>query len=122
MAAIGTIHDRRIGRANTDNRPLSRRARRAARRQARARYRPVESTELGAMLRRVLRALERRAQLERDLPAFVVAAGRGAHDGPASYSWTEIGRALDVSRQAARQRFGGALTAENSATGAVTAA
>lgn len=78
-----------------------------------------ESPEIGAMLRRVLRAMVRRATsgdlealrelhlLELDLLAAVKDAARGAHDGPAHYSWSEIAAELGVSRQAARQRFMG---------------
>jgi hypothetical protein len=78
---------------------------------------PDESSEIGTMLRRVLRAMVRRATagdlealrelhlLELNLLSAVVDAARGAHDGPARYSWTEIAAELGVSRQAARQRF-----------------
>jgi hypothetical protein len=33
-------------------------------------------------------------------------AAIGAHTGPGHYSWGEIGRELDMTRQNARQRFG----------------
>jgi hypothetical protein len=77
-----------------------------------------EPTDIAAMLRRVLRAMVRRAELgdieavrqlhllERDVADAVAEAARGAHDGPARYTWSEIGAELEVSRQAARQRFG----------------
>jgi DNA-directed RNA polymerase sigma subunit (sigma70/sigma32) len=78
-----------------------------------------EAPELGAMLTRMLAALVRRATAgeldaltelrllnERSRDALVLAA-RGAHDGPGYYSWTEIGRELGMSRQAARQLFAG---------------
>jgi hypothetical protein len=78
----------------------------------------AESPEIGAMLDRVCRALVRRATdgdllaieelalLERTVTDHLRDAARGAHDGDAHYSWTEIGIALGVSRQNARQRFG----------------
>lgn len=70
-------------------------------------------------MRRMLRSLVRRAgqgdlfslealaNLRRDLPAYVADAARDAHDGPAAYSWTEVGAELGISRQAARQLYGG---------------
>lgn len=69
-------------------------------------------------MRRMLRALARRAtegdlfaleslaNLRTALDAAVAEAARGAHDGPAAYSWTEIGRELGITRQAARQQYG----------------
>jgi predicted DNA binding protein len=77
-----------------------------------------EAPELGAAVDRMLRALVRRAtagdlfaleelaRLEREVRVAVTAAGRGAHDGPAHYSWTEVANELGVTRQAARERFG----------------
>src|SRR5690349_2760645 len=82
-----------------------------------------EALELAAFLRRMGRALVRRAG-DGDLDALValvdsraaldVAIGDaaralhtwrvdGVHDG---YSWAEIGRAVGISKQAAQQRFG----------------
>ena len=70
-----------------------------------------------AMVRRMLAALARRgaagevealealANLERVVPDYLGQAARGAHDGPAGYSWTDLGLWLGISRQAARQRF-----------------
>lgn len=82
-----------------------------------------EALELASFLRRMARALVRRAA-EGDLDALtalvqaraaideaIVAAARELHDGrfpTEGYSWTEIGRELGMTRQAARQRFGGA--------------
>lgn len=78
-----------------------------------------ESPELEAMIRRMLRALVRRAtdgdtlaleslaNLRADLAGAIAAAAVGAHDGPAEYSWTDIGQVLGVTRQAARQLYGG---------------
>lgn len=75
-----------------------------------------EAPEIGAMIGRMFRALERRAA-EGDLEAVeqlnaladaagahLCAAAQAAHD-QAGYSWTEIGRATGTSRQGARQRF-----------------
>lgn len=66
------------------------------------------------MVRRMLRALTRRAT-DGDLFAVEALANlrgavdvalrqgiAGAHDGPAHYSWGEIGQELGMSRQAAR--------------------
>lgn len=70
------------------------------------------------MMRRMLQALVRRAtdgdlfaleelgKLRADTAAAVAAAARGAHDGEAGYSWTDIGRELGVTRQDARQQYG----------------
>lgn len=52
-------------------------------------------------------ALEALAGLERAIPGYLAEAARGAHDGPAGYSWTDLGLWLGITRQAARQRFGG---------------
>ena len=71
------------------------------------------------MSRRVLASLVRRAgagDLDAlgELAGLTVHAERAlaeaaylAHAGPAAYSWTEIARELGITRQAARQRFGG---------------
>lgn len=74
-----------------------------------------EAPEMEAFMRRMARALARRAA-EGDLEALaaIVAAradladalevgARGAHEH--GYSWTEIGREIGITRQAARQRF-----------------
>jgi len=79
----------------------------------------TEPPELGAMTRRVLASLVRRAGAG-DLDALgelaalvdhveyaLALAAHNAHVGPAAYSWTEIARELGITRQAARQRFGG---------------
>lgn len=77
-----------------------------------------EAPEIGAMAARVLRALVRRAaggdtealeqllQLEEQLPGAIRDAGAGLHRF--GYSFTELGNVAGVSRQAARERFGGA--------------
>lgn len=82
-----------------------------------ARKREYEAADMAAMFRRFARAMSKRAgdgELEalsviqtaiNDLDAQLVVAARAAHSEPFSYSWTEIGRELGISRQAARQRF-----------------
>ncbi len=77
-----------------------------------------ESPDMEAMVRRVLAALVRRAgagdltaleslaRLELAAREATVAAGRAAHEGPAAYSFTELGLALGITRQSARERFG----------------
>lgn len=76
----------------------------------------VENREYLAFLRRALRAAGRRlggnpddllalAEMQRELDSALTAAvltARAQH----GMSWTEIGRLLGVSRQAAQQRFG----------------
>lgn len=75
----------------------------------------IETSEYVGMLRRCVRALGRRAgddvdalatftELAELVDATMAEAARSCH--AAGYSWTEIGDALGVSRQAARQRFG----------------
>lgn len=81
-----------------------------------------ESPEIGAMVRRMVRALVRRAaegdtealeelaRLEGELPAAITVAGKLMASGERmaldqSYSYTELGDVLGISRQAARQRF-----------------
>lgn len=73
--------------------------------------------DIDPFMRRMLRALVRRSTagelealevlyaLERVVGSSIVAAAQGAHEGPAKYSWGEIGRWLGMSRQAAHQRF-----------------
>jgi hypothetical protein len=70
---------------------------------------------MAAFLRRMARAMARRAadgdlealsamaEARAALDAATVEAARGAHSW--GYSWTEIGRELGITRQAARQRF-----------------
>ena len=82
-----------------------------------------ESLELAAFLRRMGRALVKRARGgdmdalvalvdSRDaLNAAIVAAAQALHydyhdDHSGGYSWGEIARELGITRQAARQRFG----------------
>jgi hypothetical protein len=76
-----------------------------------------ETTELAAMLARMLRAMTRRAaagdldalgELARLAPLLELAIHQsavGLHSAPGLYSWTEIAAELGVTRQAARQRF-----------------
>lgn len=76
----------------------------------------TEAPELGDMMARMIRSLVRRATsgdlealeqlaaLERVASSSLTEAMRGAHDGEAGYSYTELGQALGITRQAARQR------------------
>lgn len=87
------------------------------------RHREYEAPDLAAMLKRMSRALVRRAA-EGDLEALSALADverhfhdaltdavnaartpRGNGPGLEGYSWTEIGNALGVTRQTAQQRF-----------------
>lgn len=80
------------------------------------RKRSYEAPDMLAMIQRVTRALVRRAEegdlealtaiaeAERTMHAALDRAIRAAHDGPCAYSWTEIGRELHITRQAAQQR------------------
>jgi hypothetical protein len=79
---------------------------------------PVENDRFAAMLRRMLRAMGRRAVTDGDLDALADMVA--IHDEMAAligdtveglrvdrgYSWADIGRAAGVSRQAAQQRWG----------------
>jgi hypothetical protein len=79
--------------------------------------RVIENDEYAAFLRRVIRAFGRRiaagdidaladaAFLSGQLDTAIKAAVSGLRDR--GYSWTDIGRQLGVTRQAAQQRFGG---------------
>jgi len=75
------------------------------------------------MMRRMIRAHRKRVatgnaedladlvQLRAELDEAINEGARALHDGTADHpglSWTEIASVLGVSRQAARQRFGGA--------------
>lgn len=67
---------------------------------------------LASMLRSVARRpdfdvpdLASLAALSDELNAAIVTAARALHD--AGHSWTQIAEPLGISRQAARQRFGG---------------
>jgi hypothetical protein len=68
---------------------------------------------LAALVRRAtagdLDALGELAVLSRATRGAVVEAARGAHDGPAGYSWTDVAIELGMTRQAARKRFGKVL-------------
>lgn len=85
----------------------------------------VETPEYLAMLGRVLKAAGRRLAEadEPELAAFAElyrefdAAMQTAVDGwrRAGRSWTEIGAALGVSKQAAQQRYGSTRTIESAA-------
>lgn len=74
----------------------------------------TEADEFGSFVRRILRAYGRRVA-DRDIEALaglvslrneidgqIEAAAGSLHD---TYSWTEIGRVLGITRQAAQQRF-----------------
>lgn len=81
----------------------------------RARREAPEAPEVGAAARRFARALARRAAegdtealeelvaLRGEVEACIVSAARNLHRF--NYSWTDIGRVLGMTRQAARQRF-----------------
>jgi len=75
-----------------------------------------ENDSYAGFMRRAVRAFGRRAETDLDalrmmvelraeLDASIASAARLAHDGEGAFSWTEIGDALGMSRQAARQRF-----------------
>jgi AraC-like DNA-binding protein len=87
-----------------------------------------EAPDIGSMIRRMVRALVRRAaegdtealeqlaMLETELPVAVAAAGRLMHHGTAMpgeqfYSYGELAQVLGISRQAARMRFGAVTNA-----------
>lgn len=79
--------------------------------------RHVQTSEFHEFVRRIIRAYSARvadqdiealaglAEIQRDVDAAVRLAVANLHAG--DYSWTDIGRVLGVSRQAARQRFAG---------------
>lgn len=84
------------------------------------RRRTVENTEFAAFAKRILRAHSRRVGEEADIEALadlvalssciddaIAAAVRGLRKANPPYSWTEIGRVLGISKQAAQQRWGG---------------
>jgi hypothetical protein len=97
----------------TANRPIRTRPTRATR----ARRNLVENDDYAAFVRRVITAYGRRiaggdieglatlAELGRDLDDVLEHAIIGLRD--AGFSWAEIGTRLDVTRQAAQQRWGG---------------
>jgi hypothetical protein len=75
----------------------------------------VENPQYAEFLRRIIRAMGRRAaddpeslrafvDLSRDLDVAFVAAARACHD--TGYSWADIARPLGITRQAALKRFG----------------
>jgi len=87
-----------------------------------ARRRPVETAEFCGMMRRMIRAHRRRVatgnaedladlvKLRAELDEAIADAARDLHAGTDNHpglSWTDIAGVLGVSRQAARQRFGG---------------
>ena len=95
-----------------DNAALSLDRRKASRRRRRKQH---EAQELGAFVRRMFGALVRRAA-DGDLQAVEVLAelDRASAEAPRragdaawrfGYSYTEVGDALGISRQGARQRF-----------------
>lgn len=81
---------------------------------------PVETPALAAAAGRMVRSVGDRAatdltalpllaDLSRQVDAALHRAVTGARDpqtNPVPYSWTDVGRALGVSRSAAQQRFG----------------
>lgn len=81
------------------------------------RKREREAPEIGAMLDRMIRAMARRAtggelealgvlrELRWKIDAAIAEGAQGAHEA-FGFSWTEIGRELGITRQAARQMYG----------------
>lgn len=81
------------------------------------RKREREAPEMGAMLDRMIRAMSRRAvggelealgvlrELRWKIDAAIAEGAQGAHEA-FGFSWTEIGRELGITRQAARQMYG----------------
>lgn len=83
--------------------------------------RHVETSEFHEFTRRIIRAYAARvaaqdiealaglAQIHREVEDAMRLAVANLHGDPQAgrYSWTDIGRVLGVSRQAARQRFAG---------------
>ncbi len=81
------------------------------------RRREREADEMRKFLGRMMRAMVVRAaagdldalvalrQIRGDVDEAVVDAARALHEFRQPYSWTEIGDALGISRQAARQQF-----------------
>lgn len=80
-----------------------------------------EAPAIGAMARRVIRSLARRAgegdvegleqllALQADLQAAITEAGQGLHE--AGFSYTYLADAMGITRQGARQRFAPRATA-----------
>jgi ribosomal protein S20 len=80
------------------------------------RRRSVENDEYASFIRRILRAYSRRvadgdvetlslmASLADELDAAIAEAVKGLR--ACGYSWAEIGSRLDITRQAAKQRWG----------------
>lgn len=76
-----------------------------------------EAPEMGAMLRRMIRAMSRRAvngelealgvlrELRWQIDAAIAEGAQGAHEA-FGFTWTEIGNELGITRQAARQMYG----------------
>lgn len=76
-----------------------------------------ESSEMTGMVRRVSKAMVRRAEegdvlaltalvdMRDAIDAATAEAARALHDGPDGLSWTAIGQELGMTRQNARQRF-----------------
>lgn len=77
-----------------------------------------EAPEVAAACERMMRALARRAGegelealealnvLQAKLQANLGAAVAGYRTGPAQASWTDIGKALNMTRQSAHERWG----------------
>lgn len=81
--------------------------------------RTVPTDAYASFVRRILAAYSRRigngdlgelaglAALRDDVDRVIAEAVASLHSEPWSYSWTEIARELGISRQGARQRYGG---------------
>ena len=78
----------------------------------------TDTEEWGAFLERILRATERRvgngdieglaviARVQRVVDETMQRSVDRLRAAPWDYSWTDVGRALGITRQAAQQRFG----------------
>lgn len=102
-----------------DNESLSRPRVTTSRCQPIARGARTEAQTYGAFVRRILQAMGRRVG-DRDIEALPVLAELAAELDSVTllavanlyshgYSWTDIGRALGITRQAARQRYAARL-------------
>lgn len=80
----------------------------------------VENSAFGAFAQRIMRAYSRRVGDGADIEALtdlvalssvvddaIANAVRGLRQANPPYSWAEIGRVLNISKQAAQQRWGG---------------
>lgn len=90
-----------------------------------AKKREREAPEMGAFLRRTIRAMSRRAiggelealgelrKLRWEIDAAIAEGAQGAYEA-FGFSWTEIGNELGISRQAARQMYGRPIKGDES--------